>query len=260
MKNNYFYKKPLSNIYKKPSKVSEVTSQIIYGEKFKILSKNKSWLRIKTSFDNYIGYIENENYTVNHNPTHKVSSLKVNIFDKQKNITKHFLPFAAKILIIQENKNFVEFEKNKWIIKKYIKRIDHVEKDYLKILKLFLGTKYVWGGKTYKGIDCSALLQLFYYYNNIFYPRDTKDQLRYSKNNIEIKGFKKGDVLFWKGHVAVCINAKKLIHAYGPEKKVLVMSITKTINIIERTAKLILKKKSSIKLISTKIRLVNILF
>ena len=247
MKNSYFYKKALSNIYKRPSEVSEITSQIIYGEKFKVLSKNKSWLKIETSFDNYIGYIRDENYSGDHSPTHKIFSLKVNIFNKQKNKTKYFLPFASKISIIQENKKFVEFEKNKWILKKDIKKIDYIEKDYLKILKLFLRTKYVWGGKTYKGIDCSAILQLFYYYNNIFYPRDTRDQLRYSKGNIKNKKFKKGDVIFWKGHVAVCINAKNLIHAYGPEKKVLIMSITKTIDRIERTAKLIVKKVSSIK-------------
>ena len=247
MKNNYFSIKPLSNIYKEPSKVSEVTSQIIYGERFKILSKNKNWLRIKTSFDNYIGYIKDENYTDDHNPTHKVFSLKVNIFNKQKNKTKYFLPFASKISIIRENKKFVEFEKNKWILKRDIRKIDHEEKNYLKILKLFLKTKYVWGGKTYKGIDCSAILQLLYYYNNTFYPRDTKDQLRYSKGNIKNKKFKKGDVIFWKGHVAVCINAKNLIHAYGPEKKVLIMSITKTIDRIKRTARLIVKKVSSIK-------------
>ena len=62
MKNNYYYKKPLSNIYKRPSKVSEVTSQIIYGEKYNIISKNKDWLKIKTSFDNYIGFIERREY------------------------------------------------------------------------------------------------------------------------------------------------------------------------------------------------------
>jgi hypothetical protein len=246
VKNNYFYKKPLSNIYKKPSKVSEVTSQIIYGEKFKILSKNKSWLRIKTSFDNYIGYIKNDNYTGYYNPTHKVFSLKVNIFNKQKNKTKYFLPFASKISIIKENKNFVEFEKDKWIVKKNIRKIDHVEKDYLKVLKLFLKTKYVWGGKTYKGIDCSAILQLLYYYNNKFYPRDTKDQLKYSKSIIKRKKFKKGDIIFWKGHVAICIDDKKLIHAYGPEKKVVIMLINKTLERIEKTANLIIKKVSSI--------------
>ena len=247
MKNNYYYKKLLSNIYKRPSKVSEVTSQIIYGEKFNIISKNKNWFKIKTSFDNYIGYIKNENYIDYFKPTHKISVLKTSIFDKSKKKTKYFLTFASKISTIQENKKFIEFEKNKWIKKTNTKKINHIEKDYLKILKLFLNTKYFWGGKTYKGIDCSAILQLIFYYNNKFYPRDTKDQIKYSMQKNKRGVFKKGDIIFRKGHVAVCINSQKLIHAYGPEKKVLIMNITETINRIERTAKLIVKKISSIK-------------
>jgi uncharacterized protein YgiM (DUF1202 family) len=62
VKNNFFFKKQFSNIYKKASKNSEVTSQILYGEKFKILSKNKEWVKIKSSFDNYTGYIKNKDY------------------------------------------------------------------------------------------------------------------------------------------------------------------------------------------------------
>ncbi len=149
--------------------------------------------------------------------------------------------------MIQESKKFIEFEKNKWIKKSDVKNINHIEKDYLKVLKFFLKTKYVWGGKTYRGIDCSAILQLFFYYNNKFYPRDTKDQIKYLVKKNKSGMFKKGDIIFWKGHVAVCINSQKLIHAYGPEKKVLIMNITETINRIERTAKLIVKKISSIK-------------
>ena len=247
MKNNYFYKKPLSNIYKKPNVVSEVTSQILYGEKFKIISKNKNWIKIKVSFDNYTGYIKNKYYTKDHQPTHKIFTLKANIYNKQKNKTKKFLPFASRISIISENKKFIEFEKNKWIKKVNIKKINHIEKDYLKVLKMFLKIKYLWGGKTYRGIDCSAILQLFFYYNNKFYPRDTKDQIKYSAKKNRSKVFKKGDIIFWKGHVAVCINAQKLIHAYGPEKKVLIMNIKETINRIERTAKLTVKKISPIK-------------
>ena len=53
MKNNFFFKKEYSNIYKTTSRFSEVTSQILYGEKFKILSKNKNWIKIKSLFDNY---------------------------------------------------------------------------------------------------------------------------------------------------------------------------------------------------------------
>ena len=247
MKNNHFYKKPLSNIYGKPSGVSEVISQILYGEKFKILSKNKNWIKIKVSFDNYIGYIKNKNYVNDYKPTHKVFILRSSIFNKTNNKTKYFLPFASRVSIIQENKEFLEFEKNKWIKKTDIKKINHIEKNYLKVLKLFLKTKYVWGGKTYKGIDCSAILQLLYYYNNKFYPRDTKDQIKYSAKIAKRRIFKKGDIIFWKGHVAICVNSKKLIHAYGPEKKVLIMPIIETIDRIEKTAKLIVKKISSIK-------------
>ena len=247
MKNNFFFKNKLTNIYERSTKKSPVSSQILYGEKFKILSKSKGWLKIKTSSDRYIGFIIDENYLDKYKPTHKISNLKANIFNKQKNKTKYFLSFASKILIIQQNKKFVEFEKNKWIEKKNIKKIDQIEKNYLKILKLFLKTKYLWGGKTYKGIDCSAILQLIYYYNNKFYPRDTKDQIKYSIKNSKRRIFKKGDIIFWKGHVAICINSKKLIHAYGPKKKVLIMPIMETIDKIKKTAKLMVEKISSIK-------------
>jgi gamma-D-glutamyl-L-lysine dipeptidyl-peptidase len=246
VKNNFYFIKQFSNIYKKTSKDSEVISQILYGEKFSILSKNKGWLKIKTSFDNYIGYIENKNYVTNYNPSHKVYVLKASIFGKANKKTKNFLSFGSKISKIRENKNYIEFEVNKWLKKKDLKNINHYEKSYVKLFKLFLKTKYAWGGKTFNGIDCSALLQLFYYYNIKFYPRDTKDQIKYSKK-INRKIFKKGDIIFWKGHVSICINSKQLIHAYGPEKKVLIMPIIETIRRIEQTAKLKVIKISSIK-------------
>ena len=247
MKNNFFFKKPFSNIYKKASKKSEVTSQILYGEKFKILSKNREWIKIKSTFDNYIGYIENKDYIKKLSVNHKVFSLKAQILTKLKKKNKNFLPFGSRIQVISENKNYVEFEKNKWLKKKDIKKINHKEKNFSIIFQLFLKTKYVWGGKTFKGIDCSALLQIFNYYNETYYPRDTVDQIRYSKKKRSMKSFKKGDIIYWKGHVAMCLNSKELIHAYGPEKKVLIMPIFQTIKRIEKTAKLKVKKISSVK-------------
>ena len=85
MKDSYFYKKPLSNIHKKPNAFSEVTSQILYGEKFKIISKNKSWLKIMALFDIYTGYIKNKDYTKDHHPTHIIFTLIANIFNNLKN-------------------------------------------------------------------------------------------------------------------------------------------------------------------------------
>ena len=77
---------------------------------------------------------------------------------------------------------------------------------------------------------------------------DVPDFLNALKNFLDSRGklkkrtFKKGDIIFWKGHVAICLNSKKLIHAYGPEKKVLMMPIIKTINRIRETANLEVKK------------------
>ena len=68
MQNRFYFTGSFSNIYKKSSKFSEVTSQILYGEKFKILSKNKNWIKIKSNFDNYTGYIQNKNFSKESNP------------------------------------------------------------------------------------------------------------------------------------------------------------------------------------------------
>jgi len=152
------------------------------------------------------------------------------------------LPFSSQIEILKRKKNYVMFKKNKWIREKDITFINKNEKNFVKIFKLYLNCKYKWGGKTYRGIDCSALVQLFYKFNNKFFPRDTVKQIKYKKGKIKKKKFKIGDIIYWKGHVAVCINSKKLIHAYGPKKKVVIMPIKKTIKIIERTANLKVKK------------------
>ncbi len=245
MKNNFYFKEPFSNIYKLPNKHSEVTSQILYGERFKILSKQKDWIKIKSLYDRYSGFIKNKNYVNKLKISHKVSNIQANIFNKPNVKTKKNLYFGSKLSAIEKRNGFVRFEKNRWVKLKDIKKISHKEKDFIKIFKLFLKTKYVWGGKTNKGIDCSALLQIFFYYNNIFYPRDTKDQIKYSIKR-KSKKFKKGDILFWKGHVAICINSKQLIHAYGPEKRVIKMPIMKTIKRILDTANLKVIKISRI--------------
>ena len=247
MQNNFYFIGSFSNIYKKPSKKSEVTSQIIYGEKFKILSKNKNWIKIKMIFDNYIGFIKNSKYTERFIPNYKVSSLKARIFKKPGIGTNTWLPLASKLNVLNQNRNYANIGKNKWIKVSDIKKINHKDKNFVKIFKKFLNIKYVWGGKTFKGIDCSALLQIFFNYNNLFYPRDTKDQIKFAKQNLNKSKFEKGDIIFWKGHVAMCLNSKHLIHAYGPEKKVIIMPIIKTIQKIQRTAKLKVKKISRIR-------------
>ena len=235
---------PKTDIHEEPKKRSKLSSQMLYGEEFRIINKNNNWIKIKTSYDNYIGYIKNKKFIKKSNPLFKVYTLKSEIFKKKNGKfkkTSKFLYFASKISRISENKKFLEFEKNRWIQKKNLKKINHIEKNYNKIFKSFLNTKYLWGGKTTEGIDCSSLIQIFFYYNQTFFPRDTKDQIRYCKNIIKKKN-SKGDIIFWKGHVGICLNQSKFIHAYGPRKKVVIMPIKHTIVLIKETAGLIVKK------------------
>jgi len=247
VKNNFF-NLPVTNIYEKPYSKVAVSSQILYGEKFKILSKKKKWLKIKTSFDNYIGFIKKNKFNHNFKPKFKIFKLKSRIFKKKNNkflTTNNFLYFGSGISLKNQNKNFIEFENNKWIKKKDLKNINHYEKNFIKILKLFLNCKYLWGGKTSKGIDCSALIQIYFYYNRVFFPRDTKDQIKFCKKKLN-KNMTKGDIIFWKGHVGMCINDLKFIHAYGPKKKVVIMKTDYAIRLIKKTANLIVKKVSNI--------------
>ena len=239
MKNNFF-NKSIGNINLRPFLNSEVTSQILYGEKFKILSKSRGWVKIKTKYDNYTGFIKSQKFLKKFKPTNKVYKLKSRIFKKKGNKffqTKNFLYFGSGISVTNKKKEFFEFEKNKWVKIIDTKKINHSENNLVKILKLFLNVKYLWGGKSSEGIDCSALIQIYFYYNRIFFPRDTKDQLKYLKKISNKKNFKK-NIILWKGHVAYCLNKKNLIHAYGPKKKVLIMNIKKTINKIFKDTKL----------------------
>ena len=219
----------------------------LFGEKLAALHTNKNQF-FGLDYDNYIGYIKKNYFYENFKPTFKIKKTKSRIFIKKKNKflpTKNYLFFASGISVLNKNKRLIEFKKDRWIKKSDIVKIDHLEKDYLKIMKLFKSSKYLWGGKTSDGIDCSALIQIYFYYNRIFFPRDTKDQIKFCKRKKD-KNLSKGDIIFWKGHVGICLSKSKFIHAYGPKKKVVVMPTKQTIELIDKTANLKVKKVSNI--------------
>ncbi len=101
MESNFYSTYTCINIYERPSTNSKISSQIIYGEKFKILKKIKNFLKIKTSYDRYTGYIKDRNFIKKFKPTHKVKVLKSRIYK-----SNDFLPFSSEIEIIKKKKKF----------------------------------------------------------------------------------------------------------------------------------------------------------
>ena len=229
---------PVISLHKRPSTKSEVVTQMIYGESFLVSKKTKKWLKIKISEDNYKGYILNKNFINLLKPSHKINVLKAKIYkfpNKQKKINE--ITFGSKIKVINIKGKFIEFSKG-WIDKKEVKPISYKNKNPFSKITIFKNIKYKWGGKSFKGIDCSALIQLFLNFNNKFCPRDAKDQVKYFRKNVKLSDVRKNDIIYWKGHVALALSNKKLIHAYGPMKKTVIMGIDQTIKRIEKTANL----------------------
>ena len=226
------------NLYKKPSTKSEVVTQMIYGDSFSVSKKTKKWLKVNIKEDGYKGYIQNKKFSNFVKPTHKINILKAKIYkfpNKQKKTNE--LSFGSKIRVVGKTAEFFEFSKG-WISKNDVSPILYKDKNPFRKIDIFKNVKYKWGGKSFKGIDCSALIQVFLNFNNKFCPRDAKDQVKYFKKNIKLNKIKKNDIIYWKGHVALALSNKKLIHAYGPMKKTVIMDIEKTIKRINKTAKL----------------------
>ena len=228
----------ITNLYKKPSIKSEIVTQMIYGDSFSISKKSKKWLKIKIKEDGYNGFIKNRKFPKFLKPTHKVNVLKSNVFkipNEKRRIAQ--ISFGSKIRVMENGKKFLRFSKG-WIDKNDVKPIGFKETNPFRKIFIFKNIKYMWGGKSFKGIDCSALIQVFLNFNNKFCPRDAKDQVKFFKKNIKLNKIKKNDIIYWKGHVALALSNKKLIHAYGPMKKTVVMGISQTIKRIEQSAKL----------------------
>ena len=179
------------NLYKKPSTKSEIVTQMIYGDSFSLTKKTKKWLKIKIKEDNYKGFIINKKFSQYIKPSHKIAVLKAKVYkfpNKREEISK--LTFGSKIKVLDKKAKFLKFEKG-WINSKDIKPISLKEKNFFNRINIFKNIKYKWGGKSFKGIDCSALVQSFFNFNKKYCPRDAKDQVKYFRKNIKLKKIQK---------------------------------------------------------------------
>ncbi len=140
---------PIINLYKKPSINSEIVTQMIYGDIFRVSKKIKNWTKIKIIDDGYKGYIKRKKFCNFLKSSHKVSVLKANIYklpNKQKKISQ--LTFNSKIKVLDIKNNFFKFEKG-WINKRDVVPILFEEKNSFRKISIFKNVKYKWGWKVF---------------------------------------------------------------------------------------------------------------
>ena len=205
---------------------SEMVSQVIFGEHFEVLEKDKKWSRIKLYFDAYEGYIDNKQYIeIDQKEYEKLSKEKFFfsgelidfIVDETNNLTTvpigSRLPFFNKNSFQINNKNFT-----------YEGRVFSEKLPKLEIIKqayLFLNAPYLWGGKTPFGIDCSGFTQTVYRLCGYSLNRDAKDQAKQGEVLSFIEESEPGDLAFFDNeegviiHVGIVMDNYTIIHAHG---------------------------------------------
>ena len=178
-------KSPIANIYNN-NKKSEIVTQILLGENFIAQNKFGKFFKGYKAYDKYEGFIEAKDLHLDkRKKTHKIISKECNLYkkpnDKYKTNKKIF--FNSKISILDNKNNFIQTTVG-WILKKNAKPLNFKTKHFLDNVKLYLNTKYLWGGNSPEGLDCSALVQELLKFNNIYSPRDSKEQKKFFKKRI----------------------------------------------------------------------------
>ena len=189
--------------------------QLIYGSKVKYFSAAKGWAFIQNTYDNYVGYVPESTIASETQKTHIVTAPLAHVFMepniKSKNI--EILPLAARVSGEMIGNGFLETELG-WISVSQLKRKTELSKDPIEVSKLLQNAPYLWGGNTTLGIDCSGLIQISLLLCGIDCPGDSDQQMNTLGQNIDIGSpRKKGDILFWKGHVAWALNERQILHA-----------------------------------------------
>ena len=205
--------------------------QMLFGSTFVKRSEEADYAQGYALFDGYEGavlrsalgeYVEAD-YTVSARATH------IYELDDFKSEPRGSLSFGSVIKVVDERKKFVEISTGGFVPKAHIRLKSRPFQDYVSIAQIFFGTPYLWGGNSCFGIDCSGLVQVSLAACGIAAPGDSFPQENAIGSDVLGEPYQRGDVLFWPGHVAICVDEDTLIHANAHHMAVAYENIEKAI-------------------------------
>jgi hypothetical protein len=205
---------------REPFSGAMLDTQALKGERIIVYDRNEEgWAWGQLVCDGYVGWLPDlALYRPGAAPTHKVTALRTFAFPGPsiKLPPADTLPLGARIAVLRVEGGFAVTTEAQYVPNQHVGLLDRFEGDFVAVAERFVCTPYLWGGKSSLGIDCSGLVQVALTACGTGCPRDSDMQeegLGRAVPVSELSTLRRGDLIFWKGHVAIVRDASTLVHA-----------------------------------------------
>ncbi len=220
---------------KAPTPDAEQEDQLLFGERFDVLVEDGDFAFGQAARDRYVGYVRRADLgPLAEPPTHCVAAIRTYAFRQPdiKSAIAGLYSLNALVTVSAREGRFVKVAGVGWIIEAHLGAIGTGETDYVAVAQRFLGAPYQWGGRESLGLDCSALVQQALAACSRACPRDT-DLQRAFFAPIEASERRRGDLVFWKGHVAILLDAETILHANAHHMATAIEPLAEAVSRIE---------------------------
>jgi cell wall-associated NlpC family hydrolase len=221
---------PSASLRRAPSPGAEQLDQLLFGERFEVLDEADGWAFGRAVRDGYVGYVETGALggTVAE-PTHTVRALRTYGFSAPSIKAPPAGLYSMNALLAAEGYEgrFVKTAGG-WFVQEHLTPIGDAESDFVAVAERFVGTPYQWGGRESLGLDCSGLVQQALYAGGRTCPRDSDQQAEMGEP-VEAEMLRRGDLVFWRGHVAIMTSATDIVHANAYHMEVVVEPLVEAV-------------------------------
>jgi hypothetical protein len=186
--------------------------QLLLGAAVTVFEDNDGWSFVQAT-DGYVGYLRSVHLRSEAAPTHFVATTATHAYEAEdfKSHDLLHLPFGCRVTVTDERKRFLETTCG-FVPKKHLRPLDRPMADPVTVAQLHFGAPYLWGGNSTRGIDCSGLVSAGLRACGIECPADS-DMQRDGLGRAFAGAYRRGDLIFWHGHVGVMVDGETLIHA-----------------------------------------------